>query len=146
MSTALRAQPDAYEEAELWADDDKPDTGILPSSALAAVSALDDASVDVEEEAGSRRLFDELADELAYAARGLSSLRLAYRHPAYLEIMTLGEQCIPWLLERLETPGDRPLWLRLLGSLTRFQPGAGRDTVPEAAAAWITWGKLRGAH
>jgi len=54
----------------------------------------------------------------------------------------MGELVIPWLLERLDTPGDRPIWLRLLGSLTRFQPGAGSNTIPEAAAAWVTWGKL----
>jgi len=123
-------------ESALWEDeDDAPEPAV---SALETLSLPDDEHHDDD----ARLVFEELADELAEATRGLSSTRLAYRHPAYQEILAMGELVIPWLLERLDTPGDRPIWLRLLGSLTRFQPGAGSNTIPEAAAAWVTWGKL----
>ncbi len=135
----------------LWGDEDE-DGVVAPSqSALELLSPLEDQTIEPKREERqmsdgvSRRIFDELADELALATRGLSSTRLAYHHPAYAEIMAMGEQGIPWLVERLETPGDRPIWLRMLGSLTQFQPGAGRETIPEAAAAWIVWNKRRQA-
>jgi hypothetical protein len=137
MSTELLERPSA--KVTQWGDEEDR-TVETPRSALDALSPLAGENRNDDDD---RRLFDELADELAYASRGLSSTRLASRHPAYAEILAIGERCIPWLLERLEAPGDRPIWLRLLSSLTRFQPGAGKDTIPEAAAAWVAWGKLR---
>lgn len=149
MSTALMDRPSALGES-LWGEEGDAQAPSSPS-ALGLLSPLTDEEsaprpeAQQEPDGDSRRIFDELADELAIASRGLSSTRLAYRHPAYVEIMALGEQSIPWLVERLETPGDRPIWLRMLGSMTRFQPGAGSETIPEAAAAWIRWNKRRQA-
>jgi hypothetical protein len=140
MSTELLERPAT--NVIQWGDEEHA-TVDTPRSALDALTSLADTNGDDD---GDRRLFGELADELAYASRGLSSTRLAAHHPAYAEILAIGERCIPWLLERLEAPGDRPIWLRLLSSLTRFQPGAGKDTIPEAAAAWVAWGKLRNAR
>lgn len=88
--------------------------------------------------------FDLLADELAVSMAGASSTRRAMRHPAYAEILALGKDAIPFLLRRLERPGSRPLWLRLLGSLTAFQPGAGQETISDAAHAWMRWGRTEG--
>lgn len=143
MSSALMERPTAT-VVGAWDDDEVEVTE--DRSALDLLSPLQsqrDAEKGETTDSG-RRLFDELADELAYATRGLSSTRLAAQHPAFVEIITMGDRTIPWLVERLETPGDRPIWLRLLGSLTRFQPGAGRDTIPEAAAAWMAWAKRQG--
>jgi hypothetical protein len=136
MSNALMERPASA--ADFW--DETDETHEEGKSPLASLSPLDRES-EVDRSDADKRLFDELADKLAYATRGLSSTRLAYGHPAYAEIMALGDRSIPWLIERLESPGDRPIWLRLLGTLTRFQPGAGMETIPEAAAAWIKWGK-----
>jgi hypothetical protein len=83
--------------------------------------------------------FLELADELAEATEGMSSTRRAA--PAYSEILALGEITIPWLLERLEKPGHRPLWLRLLGANTGFATGAGQDAIEQSAEAWMHWGR-----
>lgn len=88
--------------------------------------------------------FALLADELAEATGVMSSTRRAMRHPAYIEILALGEPAIPLLVRRLSDAWSRPLWLRLLGSLTTFQPGANQETVPEAAAEWMRWAKRRG--
>jgi hypothetical protein len=150
-TTAIRAwkQEDIIEPApdEDGAWDDAREV-TASRSALDLLSPLDtesparDRGMRVRKD-GDRRTFEQLADELAQALRGLSSTRLAYGHPAYAEIMAMGDRTVPWLLERLEMPGDRPVWLRLLGSLTRFQPGAGKESIPEAAAAWIAWGRLR---
>lgn len=91
-----------------------------------------------------RSKFDVLADDLAGAALGVSAPRRLMRHPSYLGILALGDAVVPLLLERLRHPGGRPVWLTLLGSLTSFQPGAGKETIEEAAAHWITWGKRAG--
>ncbi|SRR6266545_3508993 len=88
--------------------------------------------------------FDVLAEELAADGAGVSNTRSLLSHPAYLGILALGERAIPLLLNRLESPGARPIWLTLLGSLTTFQPGAGTETIEEAAAHWVSWGKLHG--
>ena len=91
-----------------------------------------------------RARFDLLADELALAGAGVSATRRLRRHPAYVGILSLGEPAIPLLLERLHRMGSRPIWLSLLGSLTSFQPGAGQQTVEDAAAHWVAWGKRHG--
>ena len=147
MSTELLERP-GY-ETELW-DDELWEEGELsvqssdlPLDALRRPGPRDREPTDAEAQAPDKLLFVELADELAAATRGLSSTRRAMRHPAYGEILAMGNVSIPWLLERLERPGDRPLWLRLLGSLTPFEPGAGRETISDAAVAWIEWGKSR---
>jgi hypothetical protein len=88
--------------------------------------------------------FEVLAHELAADAQGVSSTRRLRRHPAYVEILALGDRAIPLLLRRLERRDARPVWLALLGSLTSFQPGAGRETIEDAAADWIRWGRSRG--
>ncbi len=76
-----------------------------------------------------RDLFEFFASEVAEAALGASSTRRVARHPAFQDILVLGEPVIPLLIERLDTGGNRPIWLRLLGALTGFQPGAGAETV-----------------
>jgi hypothetical protein len=97
-----------------------------------------------EDDADVQALFDDLADELAKMTAGVSSPRKAMRHPAYAEILELGGAAVPLLLERVQEGSNRPLWLRLLGSLTGFSPGAGQETVPDAATAWLRWGRHQG--
>ncbi len=86
--------------------------------------------------------FAQLAEELEDAAAGLSATRRAMRLPAFNEILALGEDVVPDVIERLKTSDNRPLWLRVLGTLTPFPPGAGEETVDDAADAWIQWGRL----
>src|SRR4051812_21885685 len=45
--------------------------------------------------------FDLLAEELEYAGAGVSSTRRLMAHRAYTEILALGKDAIPLLLERL---------------------------------------------
>ena len=93
---------------------------------------------------GLRAEFAILAAEVEAAAAIVSATRRLARHPAYAGILALGDDAIPLLLERLKESRSRPVLLRLLGSLTAFQPGAGQETVEEAAAEWVRWGKKEG--
>lgn len=95
-----------------------------------------------DERAAMRDAFSELADELEDDAAALSSTRRALRYPAFIEILALGDSVIPEVIERLKVSENRPLWLRVLGTLTPFPPGAGESTIDDAADAWIRWGRL----
>lgn len=86
-----------------------------------------------------RDRFDGLAEELEQAAAGLSSTRRAMVHPAFTEILALGDEVIPKCVNRLKTTSNRPLWLRVLGTLTPFSPGAGQQSIDAAAEAWLRW-------
>ena len=127
-------------EIDYWAEDveSKDDE----SGAASLLERITDVSSS--DELDKRLSFELLADELASATLGMSSTRRASVHPAYRDILTWGEAAIPYLVRRLDDEIDRPIWLRVLGSLTSLQPGAGKDTVEEAADAWIRWARARG--
>jgi hypothetical protein len=86
--------------------------------------------------------FEELADELEEDTAVLSATRRAMKLPAFREILALGDEVIPEVIERLKTSDNRPVWLRMLGTLTPFPPGAGEETIDDAADVWIQWGRL----
>jgi hypothetical protein len=116
------------------------------------VAGLDAHPLEIVDSGPSQRrrgsddevLFSELACELASATAGFSSTRRAGRHPAFGEIIAMGDRAVPFLLDRLEVAEARPLWLRLLGVLTGFRPDAGEETVSAASEAWLDWGAARG--
>src|ERR1700761_4804140 len=83
--------------------------------------------------------FDVLADDLEAATFGLSSTRRAMSHPAFTEILALGSPAVTGALRRLKSSSNRPLWLRVLGTLTPFPPGAGQGDIDGAVVAWLAW-------
>jgi hypothetical protein len=85
--------------------------------------------------------FELLADELLADGVGVSVPQRLATHPAYVEILSLGPRVIPLLANRLATPGGRPIWLALLGSVTGLPPMLGCETISEAATAWLTLSK-----
>ena len=90
------------------------------------------------------RRFALSAKQLLDDAAAVSAPRRLMRHPAYLEILSMGEAAVPLLLQRLETQRGRPIWLSLLGLITVAPPGLGTETIDDAAEAWIRWGKRSG--
>jgi hypothetical protein len=143
MSSALAAHP--LEHHAPWSDDElltaSPDTG-LASEPFGVEGTHRPPEAQRADDLSAQ--FELLADELAADSLGVSSTRRLMQHPAYIGILSLGDEAIPLLLERLEAPGPRPVWLRLLSSLTSFVPGAGQETIPAAAEAWLQWGKRSG--
>jgi hypothetical protein len=92
-----------------------------------------------------RFLFDQLADELGEDASVLSSTRRAMELPAFDELVALGEPAIPLIMERIDKAELRPVWMRLLATMTTFEPAAGSNSIDEAARRWIRWSKSRGS-
>jgi len=68
----------------------------------------------------------------------------AIQHPAWLEIISLGEEVIPFMLESLER-NPMEFWLSALQKITGVDPATGLKTDrAKASAAWLDWGRLRG--
>jgi hypothetical protein len=121
---------------------------VLPATDEELVSsahAVKDTKEPRRDNAQDQAEFDPIADELASATVGLGSLRAATRHPAYGEILAMGQRAVPFLLERVEDPIQGPLWMRLLGSLIGFPPMLKMETVADAAEAWRIWGRAFGS-
>jgi hypothetical protein len=66
------------------------------------------------------------------------------RHPAYLEIIDLGEPVVPLLLDELQREPD--FWFAALQKITGADPvpktSAGK--IKEMAKAWLDWGRDKG--
>lgn len=73
-----------------------------------------------------------------------SSITRMIRHPAYQEIINMGEPVVPLLLAELKREPD--FWFAALQKITGADPvpkaSAGR--VEEMAKAWMEWGRDKG--
>ncbi len=73
-----------------------------------------------------------------------SSITRMVRHPAYQEIIGMGEPVVPLLLDELEREPD--FWFAALQKITGADPVpkecAGK--IKEMAKAWIDWGRDKG--
>lgn len=87
-----------------------------------------------------RRLSSVWRAETAY----VSSTSELVGHPAFREIVGMGEAVIPFLLRELENRTGH--WHRALREITGTDPlcPADRGKVDKAAEAWLRWGKEKG--
>ena len=73
-----------------------------------------------------------------------SSITKKVQHPAYRQIIDMGEPALPWILRELR---DRPgYWFEALRTIARQTPVAAevRTDPQRVRAAWLNWGKERG--
>jgi hypothetical protein len=79
------------------------------------------------------------------AEAGFSSSSTMLRdHPAFQEIMTLGEAVVPFMLRDLR---QRPrLWVWALPQITGADPvsPSDRGDISKMSDAWLRWGRERG--
>lgn len=61
----------------------------------------------------------------------------AVQHPAYREIISLGEDAVPLIIAELRNAPDP--WFEALAEITDVDPAQCADTVEDAAAYWISW-------
>lgn len=73
-----------------------------------------------------------------------SSIARMIRHPAYQEIIHLGEAVVPLLLVELKREPD--FWFAALRKITGVDPvpKASAGKIEEMAKAWIDWGRDKG--
>ena len=93
--------------------------------------------------AGLEQRFLELAERWREETQFYSMSRQLVEHPAYREILEMGEVAVPWILRDMAMTGAR--WTLLLGEITGENPAvhAGPGRVREVQAAWIEWGRER---
>jgi hypothetical protein len=86
-------------------------------------------------------VFREAVDEWRNDTWLKCSIARRTAHPAYLRIIGLGQQAIPWILHELRQEPD--YWFPALKALTRnkFSPKA--DSMKELRDAWLAWGDER---
>ncbi len=63
------------------------------------------------------------------------------QHPAWLEIVSLGEEAVPFMLEMLERDPTES-WFSALQKITKVNPVLAGCMAP--ADAWLNWGRQRG--
>lgn len=134
MSSAVLAAPTRHTD---WYGGGETDQEVSERGAPAP-----EAAPPVNSRAAGR--FAIYARLLEMDAAGVSAPRRLARHPAYAEILSMGDDAIPFLLRKLQGKSGRPLWLSLLGNITAERPGLGNETIDDAADAWIRWGRRRG--
>lgn len=88
--------------------------------------------------------FTTLANQWLEENRGVSSTNQMSMHPAYQQIIGMGEAVIPLLLRELEKKSGH--WFWALKSISREDPVAPeyRGKVKEMIKAWLEWGRQRG--
>jgi len=87
--------------------------------------------------------FVELSDRCREQAGSIGEAA-ARQHPAWLEIVSLGEEVVPFILESLEQDLTES-WLSALQKITGVDPVMGNKADrAKAASAWLDWGRQRG--
>ena len=88
--------------------------------------------------------FHELAEQWRRETGGYSSISQITEHPAYQEIIAMGDVAIPWILHDLQQrPGH---WFVALRKITGQSPilEGDRGNMSRMRAAWLAWGKEAG--
>ncbi len=85
--------------------------------------------------------FARLAEQWRAETGMLSSLNEMAMHPAYQQIIGMGETAVPLLLRELARTPDH--WFWALRAITGADPvpAADRGKLPRMAEAWLKWGK-----
>lgn len=88
--------------------------------------------------------FSALVNEWREENCGVSSTNQISMHPAYQQIIGMGQAVIPLLLKELEKKTGR--WFWALKSITREDPVPleHRGNTKEMTKAWLDWGRQRG--
>lgn len=88
--------------------------------------------------------FSSLAEQWETAIEGMSSTTRMSHHPAYQEIIQMGDKIVPLLLKELTR---NPLYLlSALQEITGENPiqPEQRGRIKQMAEAWLEWGKKQG--
>src|SRR5262245_53433918 len=88
--------------------------------------------------------FQRLAAAWHKAVAHHSSSRIRENHPAYQEIIGMGQAVVPLLLQDLEV--NRRHWFTALAVITGADPipAEHAGNIPKMAEDWLRWGKEHG--
>lgn len=85
-----------------------------------------------------------LANQWRTDTRWLSSTTEIAMHPAYQEIIGMGSDALPMILEELRADSDQ--WFWALKAISGVDPVPPRDRgiVKQMKGAWLEWGNAKG--
>ena len=88
--------------------------------------------------------FRQLVDQWKEATRFVSSIHDMISHPAYLQIIGMGKQALPLLVQELRREPDH--WFVALQAITGIDPipPSASGNVDEMALAWLVWAEQNG--
>ena len=90
-----------------------------------------------------RDRFLDLARRWRHDTRWLSSTTEISLHPAYQEIIGMGPDALPFILEELRDSSDHWFWaLKAISSEDPVPPSA-RGSVKHMTSAWLRWGRAK---
>ncbi|MGH1397449.1 MAG: DUF433 domain-containing protein [Trichormus sp.] len=100
--------------------------------------------LQISNQAEIESTFMTLAQQWREENRGVSSTNQMSMHPAYQQIIGMGEPVIPLLLREIEKKSGR--WFWALKSIARVDPVPWqyRGNTKEMTKAWLEWGRQRG--
>jgi hypothetical protein len=111
----------------------------LPVGSLHSASAQANSRVEA-----LRERFQELADRWREETEFQSSISALYLHPAYQEIIGLGPDALPLILEDLAATRSDWFWALRAISGENPTPAEERGRVGKMTERWLTWGHERG--
>ena len=88
------------------------------------------------------RTFEALAEKWKRETRHVSSITRTSMHPAYQQIIGMGEPAVRFILRDFEANGGH--WLWALHAITREDPAQEGDDFDSAVKAWLNWGRKKG--
>lgn len=84
-----------------------------------------------------RARFDELRAQWIAATAGAASATERFKHPAYQQIIGLGQPAVAILVDELRSRPDH--WFWALSCIVGFDAAEGSTTIGAAAERWIAW-------
>ena len=95
-------------------------------------------------EPGDHERFAELADQWENETVFYSNPTQMIQHPAYREIVSMGEPAVPLILERMRETGRH--WDHALEDITGTNPVKRSDwgNIPAVQTSWLDWGEANG--
>ena len=88
--------------------------------------------------------FQQLVSRWSEDTSFMSSMSDMVAHPAYLEIIEMGERAVPLLLLELKNRSGH--WFSALSTITGENPipAESRGRFEEMSEAWLDWGRRNG--
>lgn len=108
------------------------------------IANLNCGSTHRTEQAEIEKTFLRLADQWRRDTRGVSSTNELSMHPAYQQIIGMGDAVVPLLLRELERKSGQ--WFWALKAITREDPVPleSKGRTKEMIKFWLEWGREKG--
>lgn len=81
--------------------------------------------------------FADLKQDWLLGTQTLSSVQEIVLHPAYQQIIGLGPQVVPFIIDELRSGPEH--WFWALASIVGEDHAVGAETLREAAGMWVDW-------